>query len=69
MTADTNITPRSKPQRLVSCPYKVLVNGVVVDEFYDVRDAIAAARAAKTKNPNSSIKVSDAPSGRLIVEV
>jgi len=35
--------------RLVNCPYKVLLNGNVVDEFYDLRHAISAARAAKTK--------------------
>ena len=60
---------RRLPTRLVNCPYKVLLNGNVVDEFYDIRDEISAARAAKSQSPNSQVTVSDEPSGRLIVQV
>jgi hypothetical protein len=57
------------PTRLVSCQYKVLLNGSIIDEFYDVRDAISAARVTKARKPNSHVFVSDEPSGRLIVEL
>jgi hypothetical protein len=60
---------RRLPTRLVNCPYKVLLNGTVVDEFYDVRDAISAARATKVQNPTGQVTVSDEPSGRLVVQV
>jgi hypothetical protein len=60
---------RRLPVRLVNCQYKVLLNGNIVDEFYDVRDAISAAQAEKAQNPNSQVTVSDEPSGRLIVQV
>ncbi len=56
-------------RKLVSCPYKVLVDGKAVDEFYDVRDAVAAGRIAKRKSSFSHVIVSDQPSGRLIVEI
>lgn len=61
--------PSSSLNRLISCPYKVLVNSNIIDEFYDVRDAISAARNTKAKNPNSQVIVCDEPSGRLIIEV
>lgn len=57
------------PPRLVKCPYKVLVDGAIADEFYDIRDAIASAHAFKKNFPNHLIKVTDEPSGRLIVEI
>lgn len=60
---------RRLPTRLVNCPYKVLLNGNIVDEFYDVRDAISAARATKVQNPDSQVAISDEPSGRLVVQV
>jgi hypothetical protein len=56
-------------RKLVQCPYKVLIDGEIIDEFYDVRDAIAVARLAKSKRPQSQVKVSAQPSGRLIVEI
>jgi hypothetical protein len=58
-----------QPRKLVNCPYKVLLNGEIIDDFYDVRDAVAAARNAKSNQPYSHVKVSAEPSGRLIVEI
>jgi hypothetical protein len=55
MTMETNVTPEVKPRKLVSCPYKVLVNGELTDQFYDVRDAIAAARGVKREHPNCQV--------------
>lgn len=57
------------PARLVKCPYKVLLDGAIADEFYDIRDAIASAHAFKKNYPNQLVKVTDDPSGRLIVEI
>jgi hypothetical protein len=56
-------------RKLVNCPYRVLIDGEIIDEFYDVRDAIAVARLAKNKRPQTQVKVSAQPSGRLIVEI
>ncbi len=56
-------------RKLVSCPYKVLIDGKTVDEFYDIRDAVAVARMAKSKSPVSQVTVADQPLGRLIVEI
>ena len=58
-----------KSHRLIYCPYKVLVDDEQIDEFYDVRDAIASARALKREQPNSDVSVSDQPSGRLVVKI
>jgi hypothetical protein len=55
--------------RLVNCPYKVFLSGKIVDEFYDARDAIAAARAAKAKHPDCLVRVFSEPSGTLIAEI
>jgi hypothetical protein len=66
---DDSIRPSHLPTRLVNCAYKVLLNGKIIDEFYDVRDAIAAARLLKAKKLSGQVRVSDGPSGRLVIEV
>jgi hypothetical protein len=68
-SARNAINPGPTRTRLVKCPYKVLLGGVIVDEFYDIRDAIASAHVLKTSHPNQFVKVTDEPSGRLIVEI
>jgi hypothetical protein len=35
--------PRSA--KLIECPFEVRIDGVVHDQFYNVRDALASARA------------------------
>jgi hypothetical protein len=66
---DDSIRPSHLRIRLVNCTYKVLLNGEMIDEFYDVRDAIAAARLLKAKNLSSQVRVSDGSSGRLVIKV
>lgn len=56
-------------KRIVNCPYKVMMDSEIIDEFYDVRDAIAAARTLKMKDPQSHVNVLAEPSGKLILQV
>jgi hypothetical protein len=37
-----------RPAKLIECPFVVRIDGAAYDQFYDVRDALASARAAKT---------------------
>jgi hypothetical protein len=55
--------------KLVSCPFLVLVDDEVHDQFYDVRDAMAAARALGDATPGSRVTVTDARTGKLVIEV
>lgn len=59
---------RDRP-KLVECPFEVRVDGVLYDQFYDVRDANASARAAKQASPNSEIVVADVRTKRLVIRV
>jgi hypothetical protein len=68
-SASNAINPGPTRTRLVKCPYKVLLGGVIVDEFYDIRDAIASTHVLKTSHLNQLVKVTNEPSGRLIVEI
>jgi len=58
-----------RPSKLVECPYEVRIDGVLRDQFYDVRDAMGFARIIKRKNPRSRVIVVDARTGKLVIEV
>ena len=58
-----------RPLKLVECPYEVRIDGVLRDQFYDVRDAIGFARTIKQKNPTSTFVIVDAKTGKLALEV
>jgi hypothetical protein len=58
-----------RPSKLVECPYEVRIDGVLRDQFYDVRDAMGFARIMKQKNPTSKVIVVDARTGKLVIEV
>lgn len=55
--------------RLIECPFEVRVDGVTHDQFYDVRDAMASARAAKKSKLCSIVVVTDVRTGKLVIEV
>lgn len=55
--------------KLVECPFEVRVDGVLYDQFYDVRDANASARAAKQAKPNSEVVVVDVKTKRPVIRV
>jgi hypothetical protein len=40
-------SPQPCRTKLIECPFEVHIDGVSRDQFYDVRDATAAARTAK----------------------
>jgi hypothetical protein len=42
---------------------------VAHDQFYDVRDALASARAAKRNQCSASVVVTDVRTGKLVIEV
>jgi hypothetical protein len=58
-----------RPPKLVECPYEVRIEGVLRDQFYDVRDAIGLARTIKQKNPTWTVIIVDARTGKLVIEV
>lgn len=58
-----------RPAKLIECPFVVRIDGVLHDQFYDVRDALAAARAAKRNKLSSTFVVTDARTGKLVIEV
>ena len=68
---DDSRTASAQPCRtkLVECPFEVRIDCVLRDQFYDVRDATAAARTAKRNNRNSTVVVTDARTGKLVIEV
>jgi hypothetical protein len=55
--------------KLIPCPYAVIVDGRVRDQFYDVRDAVAAARSIRKQSPASDVVVTDTRTGRLKIEI
>jgi hypothetical protein len=55
--------------RLIEWPFEVRVDGALHDQFYDVRDAMASARAAKRNKPSSTVVVTDVRTGNLVIEV
>jgi hypothetical protein len=55
--------------KLIECPFEVRVDGVVHDHFYDVRDALASARAVKKTKRSSTVVVTDVRTGKLVIEV
>jgi hypothetical protein len=57
------------PEKLIECPFEVRVDGALHDKFYDVRDAVASARAAKRDKPRSTVVVTDVRTGKLVIEV
>jgi hypothetical protein len=64
-------TPPTAPTapRLVSCPFVVLVDDEPRDSFYDVRDAVFAARELQRAAPGARVTVTDTRTGRLLIEV
>jgi hypothetical protein len=58
-----------RPLKLVECPYEARIDGVLRDQFYDVRDAMGFARLIKQKNPTSTVIIVDARTGKLAIEV
>ena len=55
--------------KLIDHPFVVQINGQPLDEFYDVRDAIGAARRAKRDHPFATIAVVDIRSGIAVQEM
>jgi hypothetical protein len=58
-----------RPAKLIECPFNVRIDGLVYDQFYDVRDALASARAAKRNKFGSTVVVTDVRTGKLVIEV
>ena len=50
-------------------PYAVSLNGLLVGRFDDVRDAIASARILKGERRIASVAVTDALTGKLMIEI
>lgn len=61
--------PDAHADKLVACPFVVAVDGNGLDSFYDVRDAIAAARAIKRDHRDARVTVTDMRTGKLVIEV
>ena len=61
--------PQGGLPKLIQCPFEVWIDGAPCDRFYDVRDAIAAARAVKRDNPKLAVVVSDMRTRKLVVEI
>jgi hypothetical protein len=59
----------ARPVKLIECPFVVRIDGMVYDQFYDVRDALASARAAKKDKLSSSVVVTDVRTDKLVIEV
>ncbi len=59
----------NRRSKLVDCPFEVRIDGLSHDQFYDLRDAIASARAVKRSRPSSAIVVTDARTEKLLLEV
>lgn len=59
----------SRGDKLIPCPYAVIVDGRVRDQFYDVRDAVAAARSIRKQSPASDVVVTDTRTGKLKIEI
>jgi hypothetical protein len=55
--------------RLIECPFEVRIDGAFHDKFYDVRDAMASARAVKKNKLTSTVVVTDVRTGKLVIEV
>jgi hypothetical protein len=55
--------------RLIECPFEVRVDGMAHDHFYDVRDAVASARAVKKAKLSATVVVTDVRTGKLVIEV
>jgi hypothetical protein len=59
----------TRPSKLIECPFAVRIDAALHDQFYDVRDAMAAARIAKRRNPTAVITIADVRTGKLLIEV
>ncbi len=68
-TSHNQPTALAGQSRLIECPFEVRVDGAVYDRFYDVRDAVASARAIKKTRLSASIVVTDGRTGKLVIEV
>lgn len=67
-TSHNQPTTLAGQSRLIECPFEVRVDGAVYDR-YDVRDALASARAAKKTRLSASIVVTDGRTGKLVIKV
>jgi hypothetical protein len=68
-TSHNQRTTLAGQSRLIECPFEVRVDGAVHDRFYDVRDAVASARAVKKIRLSATIVVTDGRTGKLVIEV
>jgi hypothetical protein len=68
-TSSNHRTTSGSRSRLIECPFEVRVDGVVHDHFYDVRDAMASARAVKKTKLSSTVVVTDVRTGKLVIEI
>ncbi len=68
-TSHNQRTTFAGQSRLIECPFEVRVDGAVHDRFYDVRDAVASARAVKKIRLSATIVVTDGRTGKLVIEV
>ena len=59
----------ARASKLIECPFEVRIDGAPHDQFYDLRDAMASARAAKRSSSTSTVVVSDARTGKLVAKV
>ena len=59
----------ARSSKLIKCPFEVRIDGVLRDQFYDVRDAIAFARIIKQQNPMLMVIIVDMKTGKLVFEV
>jgi hypothetical protein len=59
----------SAPAKLIECHFEVRIDGVVHNQFYDVRDAMASARATKRDERSAMVVVTDVRTGKLVIEV
>ena len=61
--------PQGDPTKLVQHSFGVWIAGTPCDQFYDLRDAIAAAQFVKRDNPKLAVVVSDFRTRKLMVEI
>lgn len=57
------------PTKLVECPFEVRVDGVLRDQFYDVRDAVAVAKRVKETTRPADVAVVDARTKKLVIKI
>jgi hypothetical protein len=69
MATNARNLPTPTMPKLVSCHYAVIGDGEARDSFYDVRDAVFAARDLQRATPGTRVTVTDTRTGWLMIEV